>query len=682
MNFARRIVLPSAALALTTVALHALAVGTRRFELGSADDFKGGELNGVAVGSDGTLRPGWDLGAQPVADVSTLWAALAMPDGSVLLGTGNEGKLVEMRGGVSKVLAETKALAVTSLTQAWGGAVVLGTLPEGKVMKWHGGKLTELVTLKDTDHVWAVAFDKKSNVVYAATGPQGKLWRIEASGNAQVYFDAEEDHLMSLAVGPDGAVYAGASDNARLYKVTAANRASVLYDFNRTEVRAIAVAPGGVLYAIANELSSGSFAGGFGRGSVNTAATPSSAGAGARGRGILVKLDADGTPDTLFEDSSEHFVSLTLGEDGKPLVGTGAEGRVYRVEDDHSTLMLADVAERQITGLVSSGKQQFVVASDPAVLRPVRGLGGADAVWTSKVLDAGIRARYGRLAWDTSGKVELSTRSGNTSTPDATWSAWSKGVTAPALVGSPSGRFFQVRARFNQGPGAELSRVEVAFVTDNLRPTITGIDASSGSQRSSSGGSGVQSSGGSVQRSTETRVNLSWRVDNPDQDELRYRLHYRPVGGATWYELLKPGEKLTAPSYAWDVSSLPEGRYKVRVSVSDEPSNPPERVKRHERESNVIVVDTSAPTLEGLKVTGKKITGIALDGASAIQRIEAAVAGTEDWAPFAPLDGIFDELREEFELDVSSLVPQGGTLVSVRVFDQAGNMSVRSVSVR
>ena len=36
----------------------------------------------------------------------------------------------------------------------------------------------------------------------------------------------------------------------------------------------------------------------------------------------------------------------------------------------------------------------------------VKGSGGPDAVWTSKVLDAGIRARFGQLSWDATGTLE------------------------------------------------------------------------------------------------------------------------------------------------------------------------------------------------------------------------------------------------------------------------------------
>jgi hypothetical protein len=205
-------------------AAHAAAVGTRRFVLDDTSELKGGDLKGVALDSDGHVRAGLSLGAVPATQANSVWSALPMPDGSLLLGTGNEGKLLQVKGGAVTVLAETKALVITSLVQGFGGAVIAGTLPDGKVMKWEKGKLTDLATLKGAEHVWSVAYDAKAKVVYAATGPEGKLFRITQTGDAQVYFDAPEQHLMSVAVAPDGTVYTGASDKAKLYKVTAPGR--------------------------------------------------------------------------------------------------------------------------------------------------------------------------------------------------------------------------------------------------------------------------------------------------------------------------------------------------------------------------------------------------------------------------------------------------------------------------
>lgn len=679
-TFTGSVVRYAALLALLTAASSASAVGTRTFILDQGEDFKGGDLKGTAVDSSGKVRAGLTLGTTSVADATTIWAALPEKDGSYLLGTGNDGKLLRVKDAKVTTVAETKALAITSLVEAWGGTVVMGTLPDGKVMKLDRGKVSDLTTIKGVEHVWAVAFDKKSNSVFAATGPEGKLYRIDQGGTAQVYFDAAEQHLMSVAVGPDGTVYTGASDKAKLYKVSGPGRGTVMHDFARTEVRAIAVGPKGEVYAIANEIQSGAFTPSRRDRPTPEAAGPAQKPPKTRGKGTLVRFEVDGSPDVLLDDKDEHFTSLTVGDDGKPYVGTGAEGRVYTVDDAHASVLIADTEERMIGALAMSGKQRFVAASDPAVFHPVRGVGGTDSVWTSKVLDAGIRARFGRMSWLSTGGLELSTRSGNTKEPDDTWSPWSKPLTAAGMITSPPARFFQVRARWNRDKDAVLSEVTIPFVTDNLRAVLTAVDVTK--KKTADKGGDVPQSGSPIDGTASTKVSLTWKVDNPDKDKLRYKLQYRLVGTTQWFELLKPNEKITSESYSWETADLPEGEYRVRVTASDELSNPPGRVRTHALESGVVLVDNTPPRVEALKAAGRRVSGRAIDGVGPIQRIEVSVVGSDEWYPFEPKDGIFDEQSEDFDADLSGFAPQGAALAAVRVYDSANNFVVRNVALK
>jgi hypothetical protein len=664
-----------------SVSASASAVGTRHFVLERGADFKGGDLKGVAVDSSGGVRAGFSLAATPVTQGTTLWSVLSQRDGTLLLGSGNEGKLLRLQAGVSTVVAETKALAVTSLAEAWGGSVIFGTLPEGKLMKLDRGKVSELVRLKGAEHIWQVAYDAKAQVAYAATGPEGKLFRVTQTGDAQVYYDAEEQHLMSLALGADGAVYAGASDKAKLYRVTAPGRASVLYDFARTEVRAIAVSRTGDVYAIANEIKPGSqLPPRQPKNAEGAPAGPQPTTAPAKGKGTLYRFSSDGRPDQLLDDADEHYTSLTIGDDGRPYVGTGVEGRVYTVDDNHNSVLVADIEQRQVTALLLSGKTQLIVGSDPAVLHTIKGVGGPDAIWTSKVLDAGIRARFGRIEWQSTGTLQISTRSGNTKEPDDTWSPWSRDLEAWGAVDSPPARYLQVRARFAKDPKASLTDVDVSFVTDNLRAVVTEVSAKAGDRPG--GDEPIKSSGGPVQRKADATVTLTWKVDNPDKDELRYRLKYRLVGTNTFYDLTRPNEKLTKDNYNWDTSDLPEGRYKVKVISSDELSNPPDRTTTDEMESGVVLVDNTPPTVEALKLMGRRLSAVVLDGVGPIQRVEVSVAGSDEWRPLFPSDGIFDEQREELDVDLAALLPTGPAMLSIRAYDAADNFVIRNLTLR
>lgn len=681
---ARCAALLAAVTALTAVQ-HASAVGTRTFRLDTLDELEGGELEGTSVDSRGRVRAGLVLGSLPLPDTNAVWSSLVMADGSVLLGTGNDGKVFRVQGGQVSEYADTGQMAVTALSLDGQGKVVAGTIPNGKLFRLDGpGQAKEMVTLPDTEHVWALALDPKTKSLFAATGPEGKLFRIGPGGTPQVHFDSDEPHLISLVAAPDGSLYAGSSGNALLFHVTGPGRATVMHDFPGDDVKALAMAPDGTLFAIANEHKSPPTIPRTERSNATKAAGPvkTEKHQPKPGKGRLVRFDRSGRAEELLYDKSTHFQSLAVGEDGLPYVGTADEGKVYAVDDAHTSMLMAETQERQVGTLVVAGNTRFVATSDPAVFHPVRSVGGPDAVWNSKVLDAGLRAQFGRLTWRATGPVEMSTRTGNTEKPDGSWSAWSAALAAPGKITSPPARYLQIRARFSRDPSAVVREITAHFVTDNARAVITSVSAGDSSSSDTKKSDDIPESGGEPP-DAETKLKLSWKVDNPDSDQMRYRIHYRFADSSVWRPVLPPGEVHSKTSYDWDTSGLPEGIYRVKVEASDELANPPDRVQRHSLESGTVLIDNTPPVVQQLTVAGKRIRGTAVDGVGPIARIDVSVDPDPDlWIPFFPVDNVFDEATERFDLDVSSLVSGGSKLVAVRVTDGAGNQVVRTVEVR
>ncbi|MFO0756602.1 MAG: hypothetical protein U0359_08935 [Byssovorax sp.] len=678
-----------ALLAFTLVAAPAGAVGTRVFTLDTLDAFKGGDLTGVSVDSRGDLRAGLTLGSTPIQDATSVWSSVVLGDGTVLLGTGTDGKVFRIAGGRTETLAATSEMAVSSMALAWGGDVILGTFPEGKLFKIPAATAAAktagdaktaaaaFVTLPGAEDIWSLAYDAKNKALYAATGPEGKLFRIDQQGKAEVFFDSDEPHLTSVAVADDGTVYTGSNGKALLYKLTGPGRASVLYDFDADDVKAIALGKNGEVWAIANKYSE-TFT--SPKKNKNVPAGPQPARSARPGKGLLMRFAKDGVAEPMLDDDDTHYVSLALDDEGLPYVGTGAEGRLYTVDDNHLERLVADTDERQVGAVVMAGKKRFLATSDPVVFHEIKGAGGADAVWTSKVLDAGLRASFGKLGWRSEGAIELSTRSGNTLTPDASWSAWTAGLTAPGEVKSPAARYVQIRARWSRDPKAVLREVTLPFVTDNARAIVTSIDASARSG-SRSLKTGIAASGGEAPKASSS-ISVSWKVDNLDQDELRYRVSYRLDGQTTWRSMLKPGEKLTRTSYDWDTSSLPEGTYRLMVEASDELSNPPDRATRHALESAAVLVDNTPPVFKALSMNGRRIAGEVVDGLGPIARIEVSIAGSDEWRPIFSKDGIFDEATEAFDTNIAAVVPAGSHLVAVRAYDAAGNMVSRDIEAK
>ncbi|HLM71964.1 MAG TPA: hypothetical protein VK459_04725, partial [Polyangiaceae bacterium] len=113
----------------------ASAVGTRTFVLDSLADLKGGDLTGVSVDSNGNVTAGLTLGATPLPDATSVWSSVVLPDSSVLLGTGNDGKIYRVSGAQVAVAATTGQMAVSALAIAWNGDVIAGSFPEGKLYR-------------------------------------------------------------------------------------------------------------------------------------------------------------------------------------------------------------------------------------------------------------------------------------------------------------------------------------------------------------------------------------------------------------------------------------------------------------------------------------------------------------------------------------------------------------------
>src|SRR6202008_477727 len=131
-------------------------------------------------------------------------------------------------------------------------------------------------------------------------------------------------------------------------------------------------------------------------------AGPSTTAKAKPGKGQLHRFDAQGRAERMMKHDDTHYMSLALDEKGTPYVGTGAEGRVYTVDDAHVVTLVADTDERQVGALQVTGGKGFIATSDPPAFHRIVGRGGPDAVWTSKTLDAGLRAKFGTLSWRSS----------------------------------------------------------------------------------------------------------------------------------------------------------------------------------------------------------------------------------------------------------------------------------------
>ncbi len=670
--------------------LLAAAAPSKSFRITSYKELDEGEAKSVLLSSLGDASPGLGTTRLEVSEASVYCSALA-PDGTIYLGTGDQGAVYRYRGGKLEKHAKLDSLMVATLAVGADGTIYAGTVGSGKVFAIDAkGASRELVTL-EADHVWTLAVDDKARTLYAATGASGKLFAVDlATSKAKLVYDFADKHLMSLLRAEDGSLFVGSSEQAlvwRLWPGTTPLRVETVHDFEGDEVRAIYRADKS-LYVAVNEFtkSGGSSSlpvppptkGGTkisagGTSAQAAAATPSMVQRDRKGKGAVYRIDDDGRTEQLLSTSDGYFTSLTGGPGGV-YATSGANGKVYLLKPDRSVQTAIDVPERQALTLLFAKDEAVLGTGDAAALYRVS-TSPKDPTYTTKVFDAQYAARWGQLRSTGRGALRIETRSGNATKPDKTWSAWTALGPATKLahgstakIASPSARYVQARVVFGS-KDAVLSDLTLFYAPQNQRPRVVEVTLSEEARKPL----GVKPG-----RPHSTTLKLKWKVENPDDDELVYRLQVREENEATWKPLGGP-DPLTKNEYEWNTESVADGHYLVQVTASDERANGEDETLTSVQTSDPILVDNKKPELSGVTIKYPQVTGTARDSFSPLTELSYSLDGG-DWQPVAAKDGVFDDTTEEFSFKLKAGLARGTHTVAVRAVDSADNIGVSQVS--
>jgi hypothetical protein len=723
------------------VAREARAVSPVLWTVETLEEFERGKPDGVALGATGELTLGPAISALNVPPLEQssepfLWCLAADGKGTVYAGGGKSGTIYRVpKGGVGSVYYETGDLAVHALVVD-RDVLYAATLPEGRIVRVTGESKGETWYQPEDRYVWGLALGPKGEL-YAATGERGIVYKITGQGKAEVFFDSEEFHIVSLAIDAQGNLLAGSDGKGLLYRITPQGKATVLYDAPLREIAALAVDAKGAVYAAAIGAESeppplplilpnpvlGREAAPPGlpgqpplqvpgiseeptpRVTVTTLGGTVVASSPARSE--VYRIDPDGTVVSVWSSPTELAYALVIDAAGRPVIGTGEPARVRVLTAPRQSVLLAKLPPSQVTALLPSGRQLIAATSNIGrlyLLDPAQADSGS---YLSEAQDALTTARWGRIAWraavPSGSKVEIATRTGNSATPDATWSDWSQ-VYANAdgsAITSSAARFLQWRARLQRqgkgnGDGPTLQSVSVAYLQANLPPQAkrltllppgvvrerstpsADVDPESLAYTGVRGGplsAGRADSGASDLKKLYARGQraFEWEADDPNGDPLSYDLWFRGEGETAWKPLARG---LRDAYFAFDSMSLPDGLYRVRLDVSDAPGNAADQAKSASLQSETFLVDNTAPVVQ---VTARKAAkgGTTLeinatDGFGPLSRAEASLDAAR-WTPLSPVDGVGDSRTESYTLPLERLRPGEHTAI-VRVFDLLGNV--------
>ena len=737
----RKILSVAAAAMVLAAGVAVLRAATPTFwTVSTQTDFLKGDVEDLSIDSDGRmfLGPSASLVAETAAPF--LWTVLAAADGSLWAGSGNEGKVLKVgKDGKLTTFFDAAELEVHAIAAAPNGGLYVATSPDGKVYHVAADGTSRTLFDPDDKYIWALAVDRTGNI-YAATGDKGVIYKITPQGQGTRFYRASATNVVTLAFTKSGDLIAGTESPGRLFKIDPAGKAFVLLDSPYREVHAVKIADDGTIYAAALNAAPGGLedravdrpAGEPPRPPVpsvsteittisvldvpvtGSSATPPSRTPRRAARGAIYRVRPDGLWDSMWESSEDTPYDLLIEPNGSLLVGTGTEGKIFRVSGEPArATLLARAGARQVTSLIREPSGRVVVAaSNPGKLFALSSAPAKRGAYDSDVRDAGTVATWGVIRWRATaraGQVELFTRSGNTATPDETWSAWSKPHTNAdgEQMTSPNARYLQWRVVLTSDGTAMpvLTSVTSAYLPRNLRPEVTSItvhpsgtvfqrpfstgemeiagfeeNTSDGRQGSPAPGAGSASAGSATsapplgrriyQKGLQTFV---WRAEDGNDDRLQYDVFYRREGETAWKVLKRT---LWDPILVWDTTSVPDGTYVLKVSAADTPSNSPGTSLLGEMESVSFDIDNTPPRIEvqaaaraGARTT---IAFAVRDEQSPVQRVEYSLDASR-WRVVYPKDGIPDSRREEFEVALEEA--EMGRSVIIRATDAMNNVA-------
>ena len=207
----------AAAIAVTTG--EATASQPKFFQAATQADFLKGDVDNLSIDAHGrlVLGPATELVYETAAPF--VWSVIAGSEGSLFIGTGNEGKVFRVDAdGKGSVFFDGAELEAHALAPAPNGGLYVATSPDGKIYKVdHSGAKTEFFDPEDK-YIWALAVDAKGNV-FAATGDKGVIYKITPDGKGAPFYQTKATHAISLAFDAQGRLLAGTESPGRVFQI-------------------------------------------------------------------------------------------------------------------------------------------------------------------------------------------------------------------------------------------------------------------------------------------------------------------------------------------------------------------------------------------------------------------------------------------------------------------------------
>ncbi|MDW8349186.1 MAG: hypothetical protein RML49_02825 [Verrucomicrobiae bacterium] len=686
----------------------------QRFTLQTYDDFAPGENPTTTLTADGTLLPAplpTPL-AEPTAE--NIWAILPEAD-KHWIGTGTDGRLYLLNGKNLEATEKFQENFIHSIVRRQSGKINLATSPDGKIYELRGKDKPAVIFDPKAKYIWSMVCDAQDNL-YIATGTDGIIYKLNPQNQSEIYYDSDETHIRTLALDPQGRLLAGSANSGYLYLIPAKDTAVVLAATGLQEVNSIAVAPPDLIYFSANATPQQPST----NQSPNQNQTPQNSFPTTPRPQFFQTRPTNPSPTTPRPDrqssqqkashlyalhlptlyphkiweSDDTIFTLTHHQDTL-YIGTGPAGYLYTyTPTTRSINRLLKLPSESITHILPLNPQSWLIATNnpPRLYTLDPNTPHTPHTYTSPILDAQIHSQWGHLKIHGSPTITARTRSGNTPTPDKSWHPWTP--TQNGRITSPPARYIQFE--LTRPPHTSLHRIDLYYLNKNIPPQISQfhilppnvafnlIPNSPTSPQSVTPDQLLNylttppSSSSTPKPETnrfqpEERRGLRtalWKASDPNGDKLRFTLHFQKADDPTPHLL---AEKINETLFSWDTAGWPDGRYRLILTATDEPSNYKTNALTTTATSEIFYVDNTPPTIRVNRISPESIEFTIEEEASEITSVTTSTDGHE-FLPAPPNDHIIDTPRETF-----TVTRDKGKPLFIRAEDACGNISSRFI---
>jgi outer membrane protein assembly factor BamB len=697
------------------------AVDTKTWQQAEMADFEKGTLTRLSLASDGRLALAPVVKEIFDPSVAFLWAVARDSKGNLYAGGGGLGgtktKLFMVDpSGKSKTLAELEGIAIQAIAIDSHDRVYAATSPDGKVYRIDQAGKSDVFYDPKQKYIWALAFSRSGDL-FVATGDQGEIHRVTAAGAGSVFFKTEETHARSMAIDPNGNLIVGTDPGGLILRITPAAEGFVLYQAPKREITAVAAAPDGTIYAA-----------GVGNkqaivpppapvpvvtpapnqpAAARPPAPPTLAGAAPAitGGSEIYRIQTDGYPRKIWSHSQDLVYALAFDGHGRVVAGTGNHGDIYRLDTDHKYWKLLSLSSTQVTAFCAgAGGRLYAVTGNIGKIFSIGPEQEQTGIFESDIFDAGAFSYWGRVTTSPreNNAVAVETRSGNLNRAQKNWNEFAR--TNNGRIASAPARFLQYKLTMS-GSG-EVTEVDVAYQMKNVAPEIEEVEITPANYKfpapssgatvltpsvtllalghhnasSSSTPAPAADSGSSPSMSyAKGQIGVRWLASDDNGDSMLFKVEIRGANETSWKPLK---DKIREHYYSWDSTAFPDGKYFVRITATDAPSNPPEQALTTSAESEPFLIDNTAPEISGLSGTpsGAKleVRFHAKDAMNALGKAEYSINGG-DWMVVEPTTRLTDSMEHDYRVEVDRV---GETTVAVRVSDENDNQSVAKIVVK